>query len=287
MTARQKSDTLKLVLGQSFPRIPWFAKCAFGTVVFIWLAVSIARAEEPFTISAGAHNEPIAYVLLQDGKKSVTQTASAKGRIRLTSGKLMLRELGLADGSVLRSFSFGNLVVLRDYARWGRRHRTGIGVVRPNGSIERLRRSSVNPFARALQASFNNTNLNNYWCDDGSDMWQEQRPAFDLQWSRASGQDAVIVVMERDGNSVFEMEALDDDGNPIAGARLLQLRPRYDWNTGFANARYISNQPYWLIAFSLAQFFKGAEAPPQLIHGIRVYNSGEADVKILVGRKSR
>jgi len=249
------------------------------------LAFATPALAEPLEIFPGSNNEPITSVLLKDGKRVISQNAPAGEKIFPRSRPVTLLTVGLANGRTLDTFTFGQRVVLRDYAQWQLRHSTGIGVVLANGNRVRLRPGQETKFGRALTAVFNNTNLTNYWYDDFSEMWEQEPrlPVLDMIWPRGFLADAYLVVAERAGNSVVEIEALDASGQQIAGTRRLSFGYEYDWDTGYSNRRYYSSQSLWLTAVALDKFFQDTGVAPREIHGLRFYNNSEADVKVLLG----
>lgn len=58
-----------------------------------------------------------------------------------------------------------------------------------------------------------------------------------------------LVVSERDGNSKFDFQALDQSGNPIPGAETIALRG-YEWNTRIVNQGNYPTQPQHLVVIS-------------------------------------
>lgn len=246
------------------------------------LMLTIANAD-PISISARSGNVPIAYVIIEDQGVQIVQNTDASGGVvenRLTPVNLV--EVGLSNGVVLSNFHASHSVVLLDYAVWRPRHSDGIGVLLPDGTRVPLEAGNESTFHEALTDVFNNTDLNNYKYDDFSDMWDVDEPVFDLLFNRGFDLDTHLVVMERAGNSTFALEVLGENLAPIVGARRLIIRSPYDWDTGYANAHYIEYQTYELTVFPFDRFFESVGSAQPQVHGLRVYNSGEADIKLLV-----
>jgi len=64
-----------------------------------------------------------------------------------------------------------------------------------------------------------------------------------------------LLVSERSGNSSFNFQALDIDGNTIAESETLEVRG-YEWNTKIVNQGNFSSQTQYLVVISLIIFVK-------------------------------
>lgn len=113
-------------------------------------------------------------------------------------------------------------------------------------------------------------------------------PDYDIQFVNPWHEADYILVMERWGNTFFELTPLDATGEPIAEANVLRFGyptgtpyTLYDWNTGYANAIYETAQAYAFTVAKASKFFEGTTVPAQdrLVYGFRIDNDGEADVK--------
>ncbi len=163
-------------------------------------------------------------------------------------------------------------------------------VLAPNAAARAAWREAA---ARGLESD----DLLNYILYDGgpSPLPPGSTPDWDVVYSYALEPQNYLMVMERDGNTFFEVLPLDAAGNPIPGANLLRFgdcdgAPNggcggslqvYDWNVGLAHSTYQSGQPMALSVAPITKFFEGTSVPlaDQLVFGLRVDNDGGADVK--------
>ena len=147
-----------------------------------------------------------------------------------------------------------------------------IAVFTPTGAIE----DTEAGFLDALAGTYSNGDLANYLGVDGSNglaVW-------DVVYDVPLNTNDFLIFEERDGNTTFELQALDEDGDLIAdGNTLLFNADSYQWSIGYSNEFDGSNaQPQVLGVIDFDLF--GADEP---IGGFRVTNTGRADFKFFVG----
>ena len=232
---------------------------------------------------------PIEQVTLNDNGTIVVQNESQPTSTNIQrSTPVTVSQIVLENGDELDIFNFeGAEVVLQNLAVQSPAP-TGIGVIQSDGTQVTLSGDGPTAFADALEVSLGDPNINTYVFYDGvTPDPTENTPDYDLEFRFAFEPDDYIFVQERNGNTFFQLTPLDINGNPIAGANILQFGEEgganfsvYDWNTGYANSSLQNEQEY---AFSVAEtslFFSGdATAAPQPVFGFRIDNDGDADVK--------
>ncbi|MCB0993252.1 MAG: discoidin domain-containing protein, partial [Acidimicrobiales bacterium] len=101
-------------------------------------------------------------------------------------------------------------------------------------------------------------------------------PDFDFYFEFPVDNGDYVLITERNGNSFFDLEPLDADGNVIAGSKRLGFDAPYRWNTGYAPGDNVG-QPMWFTVVDVEAFEVDTTATP--IAGFRIDNDGEADVK--------
>ncbi|MDP0490080.1 MAG: SdrD B-like domain-containing protein [Verrucomicrobiota bacterium JB023] len=224
------------------------------------------------------------------GDYTVVQTASQPTTVNnQRSTPVEIRNIELSNGVDLDIFNFEGVdVILQNFAIQSPPPQ-GIGVLLSDGTRVALSDGAA-AYEASLEAMLLDSNINSYSYYDGiSPDPTPGTPDFDLMLRFAYLPDEdYIFIQERDGNTFFELTALDIDGNPIEGANILKFGESggksftvYDWNSGYANSSYQSRQE---MAFSVAPaslFFEGTDVTPEPIFGFRIDNDGEADVKVM------
>ena len=168
----------------------------------------------------------------------------------------------------------------------------GIGVY-DNGVLTQAKDDGLEAFADAFAGTTLDTDLRNYGFHDRlKTPIAANAPVLDLLFYRALKAEDFLVVSERWGNSTFTVTALTADGTPYQFANSLRLGGNggdagvgyqvHDWNTGIAQPGMWDYQAMTLTAVSVEKFFEGVSpANSGDVYGLRIFNSGEADVKIL------
>jgi len=130
-------------------------------------------------------------------------------------------------------------------------------------------------FAQEVEKTLRSKNLRDYIdYSSGSRSRMDSDHDFDVSFSPLTNDD-FLVVMERYGNSTFDLRPLDATGKPIPGGNRLAFRA-YSWNTGHAP----SDQGQQAMFFSVIDIEKfGVNTNFQSIAGFRVNNDGGADFK--------
>lgn len=152
----------------------------------------------------------------------------------------------------------------------------GVGVAKYDGNTVSHR--SVG-FEQALEEVVSTPDLRSYWDIGGGSIPSGER-FMDVMYPQEVPKSGYLVVSERDGNSKFNFQALDVNGDPIPGAETLQLRG-YEWNTQVVNQGNYPGQPQHLVVISPTLF--DTDLP---IYGFSVINLDGADGKIVFFRNS-
>ena len=224
------------------------------------------------TITA-ANDLDITQVVLEHDSGVTTQNASANGVTDAGSIPVNLLEITINDNGapvVLDEFNVGGL----DASGFG--IPAGVTGVRTweNGVSTEFADPA---FEASLEAVLGSTDIRDYVAFDAlsqsGSTWAQD---FDVMFDAPLDTDDYIVVLERNGNTFFDLIALDANGNPIPGANVVGFDAPYGWNTGFAPQEF-SDQPEWISVADVDQFFDSSA--PEPIWGFRVDNDGEADVK--------
>ena len=131
-------------------------------------------------------------------------------------------------------------------------------------------------FLAELAQTYTNGNLVNHLRVDGTDL----EPSWDVIYNEALNTDNYLIFEERDGNTTFTIDVLDEAGNLIAGANTLSFDGNsYQWSIGYSNINDpngAQSQVLGVIEFDLFN----TSTP---IGGFRVNNTGNADFKFFVG----
>lgn len=130
-------------------------------------------------------------------------------------------------------------------------------------------------FAKEVEATLQSTNLRDYIdYSGGSKSSLDTDHDFDVMFSPLTNRD-FLVVMERYGNSSFDLRPLDATGRPIPGGNRLTFRS-YSWNTGHAPSDE-SGQAMFFSVIEIEKF--GVNTDLNSIAGFRLNNDGGADFK--------
>ncbi|MEM7697679.1 MAG: choice-of-anchor K domain-containing protein [Verrucomicrobiota bacterium] len=131
-------------------------------------------------------------------------------------------------------------------------------------------------FASKMAETLSSTNLRDYIDYSGGARQRllHTDGDFDTHFSPLTNND-FLVVMERYGNSTFDLRPLDAAGNPIPGGNRLVFR-EYSWNTGYAPSDQ-GGQSMFFQVIDIEKF--GVNTDLTSIAGFRVNNDGGADFK--------
>lgn len=127
-----------------------------------------------------------------------------------------------------------------------------------------------------IAKTLSSTNLRDYvdYAGGSSGRLEQSDHDFDVSFAPLTNKD-FLVVMERFGNSTFDLRALDANGEVISGSDRLTFRA-YSWNTGHAP----SDQGGQAMFFSVIDIDKfNVDTNLNSISGFRVNNDGGADFK--------
>lgn len=154
---------------------------------------------------------------------------------------------------------------------------TGIWVVENNV----LTAFGDTDFVAAVERSLPSSDLRDYLEYDFPNIDPTAWGAdFDFMFDYPLLNDDYLMMVERNGNTFFDLQALDKDGIAIAGAVINSDAP-YRWNTGIlpGDTPFGLYQPQWITVLDIEMFGVDTDLTP--IHGFRIDNDGQADVKFL------
>ena len=248
---------------------------ALLTVLFLTLT---ALGQGTTNIKLGTHNVPITSVKLTYNGSTITQTAGHSVSTQ-TSLPVNLLEVNVNDGGTIKTLDHLNLNGSKIRNNNFTSSVTGVGVY-DKGSVTLA--SNPTAFESAMDSVVGGPNLLSYLYYDGASNIPTGDD-FDMLWAYGLNKDDYIIVAERDGNTFFTLTPLDSTGNPITGASKLKFgrtngtfssngNRKYDWNIGYRPTNI--NQPMYMTAVSI-ELFNTSKS----IHGIRIDNNGDADVK--------
>jgi uncharacterized repeat protein (TIGR01451 family) len=237
-------------------------------------------------ILPGQNNVPIRRVQLRVNGSTINQSAETPhwSIIGQTNGSIEVRQMVITDGSN-RTLSVGNFEGATIANMNITSSTTGMGVFN-NGSETTT--ANLTNFRNAVIASTQDNNLNHYvYSDYAGPLPPAGTADWDLRFTKALTNNDYVVVSERYGNSPFVLRPLDRNGNLYSNGNTLVLGgpDRYtwsnpyeghDWNTGYASATRSPDQAYVFTVFDVSQF---GLADNQPVHGFRIDNDGDADLK--------
>lgn len=252
------------------------------------LAPSVALAQSVVLVGPNEGNfAPVDTVVLDDNGTTVVQTSSQpNGTLFQRSTPVNLQSIGLQNGDTLDIFNFGGLDLTLE--NLGDFQPAGIGVLESDGTQTLLNDSNgTAAFENAAEGALQNANLNSYIFYDGISQDPQAGTAdYRIDFRFAFESTDYLVVQERNGNTFFDLTALDINGVPIEGANVLRFGENggpalsvFDFNTGFANANFQSAQSFAFTVAEISEFFEGTGIEEVPIFGFEVDNDGEADVK--------
>lgn len=238
-------------------------------------------------ITPGFNNVPISRVVYDVGGTTVTQTSEATGVSNTGDSSVFLKSI-TGTGPELTFFNISQAKVIN--VNPGLSGLTDVGVF--NNGIKTPSSNGLVTYADAFAGTSMDTDIRNYNYHDFPPPWPLDPTVADadLLFAKALNPSDFLVVSERWGNSSFQLLALAADGEPIVGANLLRLGgsatnvpvgyTSHDWNTGYASTD-VPSQAQTLTLFSVAKFFERANVAGQAVYGLRIFNTDDADLKVL------
>nr|MBI1232072.1 DUF11 domain-containing protein [Cytophagales bacterium] len=147
-----------------------------------------------------------------------------------------------------------------------------VQIVRSDGQII----SHRNPdFLANLEEIVSAPDLRSYWDINSQPSIPSGDKLADFMWADQVITSGFLLYTERNGNSPTAFVALRENGDPIPGTNIVEVRG-FQWNTGIHHATNIPDQTQFLVLFSPMMF--GSTEP---IHGIRVLSINEPDGKLV------
>ena len=202
-----------------------------------------------------------------------TQNAPAPGAtVGVTSATLQSLTIG---AGVLDNFDFATPTIVSNGTNFfPTSGQPNIEVLTSTGPVGIGGNNST--FLDALAQTYTNGDLVNYLRVDGTNL----QPSWDVIYNEALNTDNYLIFEERDGNTTFTIDVLDEAGNLIAGANTLSFDGNsYQWSIGYSNINDPNGaQPQVLGVIEFDLF--NTSTP---IGGFRVNNTGNADFKFFVG----
>ena len=249
-----------------------------NTCLIVWLLVVLClpsdAAGDIVDIEFGVNTAVVTQIIIDvvdedDNAFTLTQNNPAtSGAIRAKTANL--RQIALADGSILDNFSF--LVPSIADSSFPT---SGVVEVFSGGTSHV---SGSAGFLSGLAQMHSNGDLASYVRVDFTStdsLWK-------LQYGQAIDSSGFFVVEERNGNTDFSISALDINGNQI-GDTLAFDAPSYQWDTSIKNhldpISDVQTQELSVVDMSLFN----TSAP---IHGFSIVNSGNADFKFFFANAS-
>lgn len=248
-------------------------------MIFAVLAAMLyADAQSMYNVRLGRDNVPLTQVKLQYNGSIITQTAGHSVSTQ-TALPVDLLEVTINDGGTIKTLDqlnlYGSAIRNNNFA-------SNVGGV---GVYDRGTTTAANnavAFENAMGEVASGPNLLAYLYYDGTSNLPSGDD-FDMFWSYGLDNDDYIVVAERNGNTYFTVTPLDSAGNAITSARRLRFgqtngtnssngNRKYDWNIGYRPTN--QNQPMYMTVVDVSLFNSSVS-----IHGIRIDNNGQADVK--------
>ena len=231
----------------------------------------IANPLGAVTITA-ANDVDITEVVLNDNGTTVTQMSSGGTPQQSGSTPVDLVSISLDDdGTAVVLDNFHDAI---DATNFG--FPSGLTGVRTyeNGIVTEL----ADPgFEASLEAVVPSSDLRDYLAYDGlSTPGSTFNPDFDVLFGAPLTNDDYVVVIERNGNTFFDLIPLDVNGNVIPSSDIIGFDAPYGWNTNYAPSEF-ATQESWITVADVENFQVDTTATP--IWGFRVNNDGQADVK--------
>jgi hypothetical protein len=240
----------------------------------------------------GTNNSIINQVTLLIGGSDVVQNSEASGVINQGDSPVYVKSVRITDGGGVNLVHFNTEDAITANVNPQLASIGGVGVF-DNGVYTRSKENGLAAYAEAFANTSLDTDLRNFTYHDllSPGPTTPGTPDLDLLFYRALNIDDYVLVVERWGNSTFDVTALMADGTPYAGANVLRLGGPggddgvgyqvHDWNTGYAASTNWNTQAQVLTVVSVKKFFENTATPEAPVYGFRIVNEGEADPKLL------
>lgn len=282
-------------------------------IMTVALMLAIASTSSAYAATIVLNTEvnnftPIVEVTLEVDGAEIVQTASSSTRVPdvNTFKPVHLVSLVVDDGGDVIITPFNTSGVTVKLTGLAELNIAGVGVIEPQLNSYNLTTLADGKiaFKDAAEGTFENLNLHNYIFFDGvtpRGAAAEAYPTppesdFEIHYQEALKADDYLVVMERYGNSHFQIWPVDSSGNQINDTNVLQFGripwdsdPVWDWDTGYAHGdksdidnSYQLGQSYWLMVAKVGQFFDG---DAEDLYRLAIQNKGEADIKLFTFRE--
>lgn len=248
----------------------------------------LAAHAASMNILPGVNNQPISRVVYEVDGDTVVQNSEADRVVEIGNSSVFLKSV-TATGPELTYFNISLAKAVN--VNPGLTGLSNIGVF--NNGANTPSTSGLLSYANAFANTSMDTNIRNYGYHDFGSEWPLD-PAVadaDLLFAKAMNPSDSLLVSERWGNSSFQLLALAADGNPIVGANELRIGGSnedvpvgytvHDWNTGYAAQSNRNTQAQTLTMFTITKFFEGSGLAEQAVYGLRIFNSDDADIKLL------
>ncbi|WP_339925357.1 gliding motility-associated C-terminal domain-containing protein [uncultured Cyclobacterium sp.] len=147
-----------------------------------------------------------------------------------------------------------------------------IQIVHSDNTITNHRDSD---FLSGLEMVVSTPDIRSYWDINGQPSIPQGEAFVDLEYKDQVVTSGYLLYTERNGNSATDFIALDRQGKPIVGAKVIQVRG-YQWNTGINHVTNAPTQTQYMVLFSPA-IFESSEP----IFGIRIIAVNEPDGKLV------
>lgn len=264
----------------------------FKTLPLLLLPALLPCEAAVVNVVPGTNNAIIEQVTILMGATEVVQNIEEPGVDDISDSPVLIKSVRITDGGGVDLVHFNTegaavVNVNPELASIG-----GVGVF-DNGVHTASEDDGLAAYGDAFAATSLDTDLRNYGYHDylSPGPTTPGTPDLDLLFYRALNIDDYLLVVERWGNSTFDVTALDINGNVIAGSNTLRLGGAggdfgvgyqvHDWNTGYAAETYWPTQAQTLTVVSVAKFFENTNVPEGPVFGLRILNEGEADTKLL------
>ncbi|AEL25109.1 T9SS type B sorting domain-containing protein [Cyclobacterium marinum] len=130
-------------------------------------------------------------------------------------------------------------------------------------------------FISGLETVVSTPDIRSYWDINGQPSIPQGEAFVDLEYKDQVVTSGYLLYTERNGNSATDFIALDRNGNPIEGAKRIQVRG-FQWNTGINHVTNVPTQTQYMVLFS-PSIFESTEP----IFGIRIIAENEPDGKLV------
>jgi len=226
------------------------------------------------TVTATQNNIPIERLVLDvDGVEIIQDSPTENVNPEPQDSKVIIKSLLLVDGRKIFATTRRPTVTNPNPV-------LGTNLIGA-GAVQIIRHDDViishrDPeFFQNLEEVVSTPDLRSYWDINPQPSIPRGERFIDLMYADQVVTSGVLMYTERNGNSDTDFIALGSDGDPIPGAKVIQIRG-WQWDTGVHHVSNATDQNQWLVVFS-PMIFESQEP----IHGIRVISINEPDGKIV------